>query len=105
MNMQITDAYILDMNKDELRNFLYYNLDCSSFNNISEKTKLYCVLENPYSVVYMNNPSDDCLGRAIYLQPLIIWFYKNNPYQLLPVGKQIVFCIFSLADSVCQSTS
>ena len=31
MNMQITDAYILDMNKDELRNFLYYNLDYSSF--------------------------------------------------------------------------
>lgn len=78
MNMQITDTYILDMNKDELRNFLYYNLDCSSFNNISEKTKLYCVLENPYSVVYMNNPSDDCLGHAIYLQPLIIWFYKND---------------------------
>ncbi len=32
MNMQITDAYILDMNKDELRNFLCYNLDYSSFN-------------------------------------------------------------------------
>jgi hypothetical protein len=32
MNMQITDTYILDMNKDELRNFLYYNLDCASFN-------------------------------------------------------------------------
>ncbi len=78
MNIKITDDYILNLDKESLRNFLCYNLDYFSFNNISENVKMYCVIENPFSVIYMNDPSIECLGRAIYLRSSVIMLYKNK---------------------------